>query len=208
MKKCAYDTLPTIMSTKKIVHTLQNAPRSARKIKHTKLSIPTTTFLDANPFYHSWYHLCCHFPNMQYIEHILPQLSLQKKTNCLTNVLAVLSEGKSFEVTLLNVWFEKSYTFPGPKLSIIGCIKKGQYDKSPTSHALTTTICSMERWLQLPGCWLPQRRLIYERVTQQRMIYGFHKYKWFTEPFAFMSGSFLRQKPPLKWEQPRATYGQ
>ena len=56
--------------------------------------------------------------------------------------------------------------------------------------------------------WLPQRRLIYERVTQQRMIYGFHKYKWFTEPFAFMSGSFLRQKPPLKWEQPRAAYKQ
>ena len=67
MKKCAYDTLPTIMSTKKLVRTLQNAPCSARKIKHTTLSIPTTTFLDANPFYHSWYHLCCHFPNKQYI---------------------------------------------------------------------------------------------------------------------------------------------
>ena len=67
MKKCAYDTLLTIMSTKKLMRTLQNAPCSARKIKHTTLSIPTTTFLDANPFYHSWYHFCCHFPNMQYM---------------------------------------------------------------------------------------------------------------------------------------------
>ena len=55
---------------KKPMRTLQNAPCSARKIKHTTLSIPTTTFLDANPFYHSRYHLCYHFPNMQYIEHI------------------------------------------------------------------------------------------------------------------------------------------
>ena len=43
--------------------------------------------------------------------------------------------------------------------------------------------------------WLPQRHVIYERVIQKHVIYGFHKYKWFTHSFvAFMSlGSFSQK---------------
>ena len=43
--------------------------------------------------------------------------------------------------------------------------------------------------------WSPQRYVIYKRVIQKHVIYGFHKYKWFTHSFvAFMSlGSFSQK---------------
>ena len=40
--------------------------------------------------------------------------------------------------------------------------------------------------------WLPQRHVIYEHVLGERLIYRFHKYRWFVQPFVtFMSCSVL-----------------
>ena len=97
---------------------------------------------------------------------------------------------QTFKNCGLSGWLDLYFTFAQPYCFFFTVKLWPKWKISATAAAFLDHLLEIDE-----TSWLPQRHVIYERVIQKHVIYGFHEYKWFTHSFvAFMVlGSFSQK---------------